>query len=235
MENVTFLMETINITQRENGGYSHKKLEAWDIAGADTKIEDAYAPCTVRVLSILPYETTGFANTVFFGSCDEKGNQCPVRLGNKKESVLTFALTHSNDISDIKVGKIYKSGEPFYKEGTTGNATGNHIHVEVGEGWQTKKYKRSDGIWEITGCIPINGVFYFLEGWNKVKNLNGVSLPVVKYRSAIFSIVDAQKAFQIVAGKRKATGSDLQFLDINGDGVIDLSDVMKIFKIVAGD
>ena len=73
MQNVIFPMRTINITQRALDSFSHKNLEAWDIAGADTGIESAYAPCRVKVLAKLPYETTGFSNTVFFGSCDKNG------------------------------------------------------------------------------------------------------------------------------------------------------------------
>lgn len=232
MENVIFPMKTINITQRENGGYSHKNLQAWDIAGLDSGKESAFAPCTVKVLSILPYATTGFANTVFFGSCDAKGNMCEVRLGNKKESALTFSLAHSDDISDIKVGKIYRSGEAFYTEGTAGNATGNHIHLEVAEGWQTKKQKRSDGIWETENIIPVNGVFCYLNGWNNVKYLNGVVLPVVSGRASDFTIADAQKAFMIVAGKYTANEAEIKRLDINGDGVVGIDDAMKIFKSV---
>ena len=239
MENVIFPMQTINITQRALDSYSHKGLEAWDIAGADTGIESAYAPCTVKVLAKLPYETTGFSNTVFFGSCDENGNPAKVLTENGQERILTFALTHDNNISDIPIGKIYKSGEKIYDEGTKGKATGNHIHMEIGEGWQYKKAKQSNGVWSIPNIVHIADVFYQLKDWNIIKRLNGYAFKTVDSRTVrpvndSAQLADAMRAFQHVAGKAALSDPDKHRLDVDGDGDVDLTDAMKLFKNAAG-
>lgn len=182
MEYCIFPMRIINITQRALDSFSHKNLEAWDIAGKDTGIESAYAPCTCKVLSILSYSKTGFSNTVFFGSCDANGNPAKVLTNNGTARILTFALSHDNDISDISVGQIYKSGEKIYDEGTCGPATGNHIHLEVGEGWQYKKVKRADGVYSIPNIVHIEDVFFMLKGWNEIKRANGYTFKEVESR-----------------------------------------------------
>lgn len=238
MQNVIFPMRTINITQRALDSFSHKNLEAWDIAGADTGIESAYAPCRVKVLAKLPYETTGFSNTVFFGSCDKNGNPEAVRTENGEVRVLTFAMTHDNDISDINPGTVYESGEAIYQEGTKGNATGNHIHLEVAEGWQYKKVKRKDGVWETPNITHIADVFFKLKDWNTVKKANGYLFKEVSAREesadGLYTISDAMKAFQYVAGKTSLTETELKKYDINADGKVNISDAMQIFQIVSG-
>ena len=236
MQNVIFPMQTINITQRALNSYSHTNLEAWDIAGANTRIENAFAPCRVKVLAKLPYETTGFSNTVFFGSCDANGNPEAVRTENGEIRVLTFAMTHDNDISNLKVNTIYESGSVIYQEGTKGNATGNHIHLEVAEGWQYKKLKRKDGVWETPNIVHIADVFFQLKNWNSIKNANGYSFLTVDSRedNEIFSIYDAMKVFQYVAGKTTLTDAEQKKYDVNKDGTINIADAMEIFQIVSG-
>lgn len=43
-------------------------------------------------------------------------------------------FAHANDISNLFVGKKVVQNEEFYSEGTKGNATGNHCHIECGKG-----------------------------------------------------------------------------------------------------
>ena len=60
-------------------------------------------------------------------------------------------FAHDNDVSNLFVGKEIKQGEVFYHEGTKGNATGNHCHIECGKGIFTDNgwHKNSNGYWSI--------------------------------------------------------------------------------------
>ena len=63
------------------------------------------------------------------------GEITTVHCADGKDRVITIALTHSlKQFVKTTVGKIYENGEPMYEEGTKGQATGNHIHVEIAEG-----------------------------------------------------------------------------------------------------
>ncbi len=178
IEYVIFPQKVINITQRANGAFSHKNLQAWDLADIDSNIQQAFAPCTVIVLA----KPTSNANTVLFGSCDEQGNPRAVMTENGTKRILTFALTHDDYIGDIKIGEIYRSGEKIYDEGKAGKATGNHIHIEVAEGWQYEKIRDEFGHYRIKNIIPIGSIFHKLKGWNEIKNANGYTFKEVERR-----------------------------------------------------
>ena len=158
-EKALFPMKNVSVSQRAFSTGSHKNLQAIDINGEGTRIEHGRAPSYVKVLAVLEKSKTGFNNTVLYGTCDASGAKKAVLCADNIERILTFAFTHDNNISDIKVGQIFKQGEVCYQEGTTGQATGNHIHVEIGEGWQYKKYKDINGNWCLKNLVPAENVF----------------------------------------------------------------------------
>lgn len=166
MEYAIFPMQVINVTQRHYTAGSHKNLKAIDIAGKDTGIESAFAPFTCKLLN------KAGSNTAYFGSCDLQGNQAQVMCEDGVARVLTIALTHDNVVSDIKIGQIFRTGEKFYDEGTYGNATGNHIHLEVAEGWQTIK-KTINKVYQLPDALFPHQIFFTLKGWNSIKKANG--------------------------------------------------------------
>ena len=179
MQYAIYPMRTISISQR-----FHDKHKAWDLNGEDTGIDYWYAPCRVKVLAIYPIDTTGFYNTVLFGSCDENGNPAEVMCEDGVARVLTFGCTHMNSVQKfgLTVNKIYQSGERCYCEGNTGlGSTGNHVHMDVAEGWQYKKQKY-DGQWLLPNLVNIANVFHQLKGWNVVRNLNGYTFKEVESR-----------------------------------------------------
>ena len=132
MQKCKFIMEHLRITQGygrdasgnvDNSSYSHKGSYALDLGGKDTGIGTAYAPCDVVVKRIY-----GTYNAVWFETLEE------VMCADGQARKLVFMLLHCNseDIKalGIKVGKTFKQGEPFYKEGTAGNVTGDgRAHV----------------------------------------------------------------------------------------------------------
>ncbi len=159
-----FGMEYLNITQGrfEPNGISHKYLNAYDLAGKDSGIDPFYAQCNYKIAAVLPLSTTGFANTILY--YDELND-------------VTLALTHMNTIDTSKyyVGKVFEKGEKLYEEGKAGNATGNHIHLEIGKGYQTKKVNKgtSAGGWQLNDLIDIEDYFYIDESFTTVINDRG--------------------------------------------------------------
>ena len=185
----------INITQRANSPFSHADLQAWDIADIDSKVQQAFAPCTVKVLA----KPISNANTVLFGTCDDLGNPRAVMTENGMR-ILTFGFTHDNYIGDIEIGRIYKSGEKIYDEGKAGYATGNHIHLEVASGWQFDKITDVYGHYRLRNITSIANIFYQLKGWNEIKNANGYTFTEVNQR---FTESENDMSLKIVAIKQK--------------------------------
>ena len=179
VELALFPMKYVSISQRALTTGSHRNLEAIDMNGMDTGIDLGRAPCYVKVLKVLKKSTTGFNNTVLVGTCNAAGQKTAVLCADGIKRVLTFAYTHDNYIDDIKEGKVYKQLDAFYHEGTTGQATGNHIHLEIGEGWQYRKYKDKYGNWCLQNLISCEKVFWLLEGYHVVTNrgTNGYNFP----------------------------------------------------------
>ena len=206
-----FPMYDVSISQRAFGGYSHKTLEAIDINGKDTGIQPIFAPCRVKVLAVLEKSKTGFNNTVLVGTCDSSGRKTAVLCADGTSQVLTFGFTHDNDISDIKVGTVIDQFTEFYHEGTKGQATGNHGHLEIGLGWQYRKYKDNNGNWCLKNLISCEKVFWLMEGKHTICNrgLNGYSFPW----TADFEEVEVEDTMQFklikgsYAGKKYPTRS----------------------------
>lgn len=136
-----FPMKYLNITQGMNGSYSHQGTEKIDVAGKDSNIENIYAPYTGIIKKV--YSKIG--NSVWLESAD------PVKYADNSEDYMTIIFTHDNDVSDLWVGKTIKQGEAFYQEGRAGNATGNHVELDVGRGKFTSTgwHQISNGQWII--------------------------------------------------------------------------------------
>ena len=140
MEKPLYPSKNMRITQRYNTG-SHIDSYAIDEAGQDSNISTLYAPFTGIIKKIYLED----ANEVWLESIE------PVEYPDGTIDYMTIMFAHSNDVSNLFVGKKIKRKEPFYSEGTKGNATGNHCHIEcgkgkfVGTGW----YKNNGGSYSI--------------------------------------------------------------------------------------
>lgn len=190
MEYALFPMKNVSISRRAfKPGTTHTNLNAIDINGEDKSKEYGRAPCRCRVLKILPITATGYANTIIFGSCDQSGQPAEVLCADGVPRVLSFAFTHDHKIR-VEEGQIVTQGEIVYAEGTTGNASGNHIHLEVGEGWQYKKVKNNYGDWSLQSLLFAYKVFWLKEGYHKVTNfgLNGYTFKWIKEGNKIMKV-----------------------------------------------
>lgn len=67
----------------------------------------------------------------------------------KKPVILEITLTHLNkdDFDKIQVGEILKKGSKKIREGTSGNATGNHFHVTANIGFYHGFKRNGNGKW----------------------------------------------------------------------------------------
>lgn len=179
MEYAIFPMQSINITNRYSSSHN-----AWDLGGEGWATKEYWrAPCRVKVLKILT--PPNGSNTVLFGTCNEAGNQERVLCEDGIARILTFACTHMDSIDrfGLAEGKIYHSGEVCYQEGEFGNTQGNHVHMEVAEGWQYEK-EWVNGQYILKNMTDvIKNVFYRLDGWNIDVDLNGYTFKSVSSRS----------------------------------------------------
>lgn len=139
MEKPIYPSPYMRITQGYMMG-SHASSYAIDEAGMDTGIDHIKAPFTGVIKKIYTV-----SNEVWLESVDK------VLYPDGTIDYMTILFCHDNDVSNLFIGKTIKQGEIFYQEGTKGNASGNHCHIEcaqgkfTGTGW----YKNPSGYWSI--------------------------------------------------------------------------------------
>ncbi len=153
MEKPLYPSPYMRITQGYMTG-THVDSYAIDDAGSDSGIDFIVAPFTGVIRKIY----TGDANEVWLESSE------PVIYPDGTVDYMTMMFAHDNDISNLFVGKVVNRGERFYEEGTKGNASGNHVHMECGKGKFTGSgwHLNSAGYWSInngknpTECLWID-------------------------------------------------------------------------------
>lgn len=172
MQRLIYPLKTISFSQLEYSNFSHKNIPAIDMTGGGTGKDYAYAPCDMKIVAI---PKNNNAHTIYFNSLEK------VLCSDGIEREVTIAFTHMDDIAKYKVGQVFKSGEICYQEGVAGNATGNHIHIEVANGHHTsKQYVTIDGerYWRFSekDALKPTEVFFGLESWNETRNLMNVDI-----------------------------------------------------------
>lgn len=161
MEQPLYPSSNMRITQGYNEG-THKDSYAIDDAGRDTGISYLKAPFTGTIKKI--YEND--ANEVWLESKDE------VLYPDGTIDYMTIMFCHANDISNLYVGKTVNKGEEFYSEGTKGNATGNHCHIECAKGKfaQPGWHKNSNGYYSIDNGKKPEECLWIDESINIINN-----------------------------------------------------------------
>ena len=163
MEKPIFPSNYMRITQGYMEG-SHKDSYAIDNADKDGGISNVYAPFTGIIKKIYPND----ANEVWLESEDI------VEYPDGTKDYMTIMFAHANDIQNLFVGKRIHQKENFYKEGTKGNATGNHYHMECGRGKFTGNgwHKNNAGYWSMNNgkkpeeCLWIDETINILDSHN---------------------------------------------------------------------
>lgn len=165
-------------TQGIGGNFSHKGTMAIDEAGKDAGIDVMYAPCDI----VLVKKTN---EVLYFNSVNK------IHCADGVIDYINFRVIHMDDISKYYVGQRFNQGQEFYKEGTKGHATGNHMHIQVARGLFKGILKNVFSKYMLIGEIHPNKVFSLLDGhnivlktsytWNKVNSWSyNQSFPVLK-------------------------------------------------------
>lgn len=163
MEKPLYPSPYMRITQGYNEG-THKESYAIDEAGSDSGIDNMLAPFTGVIKKIYISD----ANEIWFESLNE------VEYPDGTIDYMTILFAHDNNVSDLYIGKVINKGQILYQEGTKGQATGNHCHIECGRGKFSGSgwHKTSLNTWAInngkspTECFWIDNSIKILDSHN---------------------------------------------------------------------
>ena len=151
----------MRITQGYNTG-THLNSYAIDEAGKDSQISILRAPFTGIIKKIYKED----ANEVWLESVE------PVEYPDGTIDYMTILFAHSNDISNLYVGKKINQGEQFYSEGTKGNATGVHCHIQISQSRDTTWKKNNYGNYCFNNEYDTDAC-YFVDDTNVINGLGG--------------------------------------------------------------
>lgn len=202
--------KVMRITQKDHEG-THASCWAVDEACVDGGISDIYAPFTGIIKKIY----TKDANQVWLESSDK------VEYPDGTQDYMTIMFCHNNDVSNLYVGKKINKGEAFYKEGTKGYATGNHVHFECGKGKFSGSgwYKDASGYWSIingkkvTDCLWIDDSYTIKDskGYSFRKVMTTVGTPVARneelYQVKVFDTTT------VLRGRKEPNGDVLGYVN----------------------
>lgn len=134
---LTYPLKNMNITQTHNGRTSHilhtkgtPKDYPIDEAGKDTAREYMYCPCDEMMLKRVYGVGAKGTNTIWLESTSK------VIFADGSSDFFTLMVTHPNDddLRKLRTGQLFSRGDKICREGTDGNATGNHFHFSGGKG-----------------------------------------------------------------------------------------------------
>ena len=140
----------MNITQSINGSYSHMGTNAIDDAQANTGISNGYAPCDMICVA------TDYVN----GNAMFWQSQRKVRTRKYGDCIISMMVIHDNT-ANAYVGMKIPQGSQLFSEGTMGNATGNHNHIEVAPCAFTRMYVlNSSGVYMMPNNVNPADIFF---------------------------------------------------------------------------
>lgn len=188
---IGFPMEYMNITQGNNGQFSHQGVNAIDLAGKDGGIDETLAIGDMRLVA---WDSAANGNAIFVESLH------PYTFADDTENYFTAMYIHDNDISDIiawaQAGNTWKQGDPIGDEGTAGFATGNHCHFEIAKGKFSHMYDQNpttkvfhlpnsisaDKACVTDGTVILNSMSYQSDNGNKMswKTMGSAGGTVIK-------------------------------------------------------
>ncbi len=200
MQKLLFPMPYMNITQGYGYG-SHKGTFAIDVAGSDSGVDYLVAPFTGVIK-----KKWANGNSVWLESTE------PVLFADGTVDYATCCFTHDNNISDLTIGQVIQQGARFYEEGTAGNASGNHVHLEVAKGRYTGTgwYLNGDGVWTLNNSVAPQNSFWLKDitvlnnggyAWKKdeepiLQGFQRNSLAGTRYRDAPNTSAGIRETFQ---------------------------------------
>lgn len=154
-----FPIDVINITQGENGSYSHKGTLCIDFVGKHDKYP-YYAPCDCTCV------WRGDSSAYLAWTSDKE-----VMCADGIIRYITWVCVHEDPLM-YNVGQKLKKGDLMGHTGIGGNVTGDHVHLNVIEGkeyqgWTKKPDSALAGtelhlydVFAVNGVEIINGLGY---------------------------------------------------------------------------
>ena len=180
---LTYPCKVMNITQGYTESYTHSQHNAgspkdypWDEACSGSGRDWMYCPCDeIKVMRIVGVGN-GYTNTIWLQSTSK------ALFADGTSDYFTMLITHPNDddLKKIKSGQLFTRGQQICREGTDGQATGNHFHFSAGKG----KYKgngwveNSKGKWVLTCSVSAfepEELFYIDPLFTEIRNSKGLN------------------------------------------------------------
>lgn len=206
-DRLIFGMKCLNVSQIGSGydgrnHYSHVSYEV-DLAGMDSGVDvwRNKMPNT-RWYCAGAWGNANTGNTRFFWSYGTDGKPKKVLCADGALRYVTLALTHSK--RSFTVGKFYSYNEIMYQEGTSGYATGNHIHLEICGGHTRTKVRNRKGGYNLANMLRANKCLFLLTGYSYIKNAGGLSWKTARIVPYTDSSSSSKDAFQKGYEKGKA-------------------------------
>lgn len=206
-DRLIFGMKCLNVSQIGSGydgrnHYSHVSYEV-DLAGMDSGVDvwRNKMPNT-RWYCAGAWGNANTGNTRFFWSYGTDGKPKKVLCADGALRYVTLALTHSR--RSFTVGKFYSYNEIMYQEGTSGYATGNHIHLEICGGHTRTKVRNRKGGYNLANMLRANKCLFLLTGYSYIKNAGGLSWKTARIVPYTDSSSSSKDAFQKGYEKGKA-------------------------------
>ena len=174
MDYSIFPIDIIRITQEQNGSYSHKGVNALDLIGTHNDYP-VHAPYKGTIVKVSPRDSGTY---IYYQSVDK------VKTPTGEKHLTTLMIHTNKEVSwfqnHILNQTVFNHNDIIYWTGSTGNVTGDHLHLEVAEGHVQNMIQNEFGNWVIVNSIPIESAFYFLEGFNYYSFINGLTIDLVK-------------------------------------------------------
>lgn len=180
----TYPCSTMNITQTYNGNTSHIQCSSGtpfdfptDEACENTGRSWMYCPCDeMEVVRLSGVNDSDHTNAIWLKSTSKVN----MPIG---EDYLVMMVIHpeDDDLGSIQVGQKFHRGDPMFREGQDGVATGNHFHISlgtgngiVGTGWQRNNLEG----WVLLPAgqpIKIEEGFYLDTSFTTVEDNKGIT------------------------------------------------------------
>lgn len=175
-------LKNMNITQSYSGRTSHlthttasQKDYPIDEAGLNSGREYLYCPCDEMILKRIYGVGKKGTNTIWLQSSEK------VVFADGTSDYFTLMVTHPNDddLKKLSEGQIFRRLEKICREGTDGNASGNHLHLSGGKGkikgigWTENK----NGKWVLTvenKTEKPENLFFLDDSFTKIKRSGGL-------------------------------------------------------------
>lgn len=191
-EVMLFPLEYINISQGENGVYSHQGTLNIDFLGwgSNGRVMHApiYAPCSCTCVAVI----SGSDNGRVFQSL------APVHTPRGLETV-TFMFFHDNT-PIASVGDTFTQGDLIGHTGTAGNVTGDHMHFNTANGTYAGGHRVPPANqWELINSEHIYDICYD----NDTVIINGYGYNWQEYQGGVTPTSRGKNKFKWVLYARK--------------------------------